>query len=100
MDRCLDRILVQPQKYQLYQFIAGIYCLSKLEFISSEFGCDIDPSSQNILKLAAHLLQVQEVELVSALLNRTIGVDEKIKYVDSVSRNKQIHFSIEHAIAT
>lgn len=85
LDKSFDKIFPQQQKYQLYQFIAGIYCLSKVYFQQSVVGCVLLPESERALKLAANFLKLEQEELADALLNRTIQPigenQEKITYV-------------------
>lgn len=74
LDKGLDRLFSQPKKYEIYQFIAGIICLSKITFAKelNDSRCVI--SSEHSLKLAAQLFSFDEVDLTDALTNRSINV--------------------------
>lgn len=74
LDKSLDKLFAQPKKYELYQFIAGIYCLNQIQFhrVEGRDGCIISQASEHALKVAAELLKVEREELAAILTNRTI----------------------------
>lgn len=72
LDKSLDQLLTQSNKYDLYQLVAGIYCLKKIQFENNDTeGCSISQASQHAVKVASQLLSLDQMELEDALTNRT-----------------------------
>lgn len=83
IDNALDRLLPQ-KKYAVYQFIGGIYSLSKISF---EIGLDDNccmVSQMHPVELASRLLSIDSQMLSKALTTRLMNVPgenaEEIRY--------------------
>lgn len=82
LDKCFDLLFPHAKKYEIYQFISGIYCLGKIEF-SCELNGNRVVGSEHPLRMASRLLSLDEIELTDALTNRVLHVSgengEKIR---------------------
>lgn len=84
LDKAFDRLFPQAKKYELYRFISGIFCLSRLTFQNDANElCVI--SSPHLFELVAELLSMDSAELNNALTKRTLNVPvekgETIRYI-------------------
>lgn len=74
-DHALDNLgFDECQKIHLYRLIAGIFCLTKIEFeakVDGE-GCFITASSNTSLQHAAKYLSLEKHELITVLTSKTI----------------------------
>lgn len=81
LDKALD-CLLPKKKFEVLQFIYGIFCLSKISFQAANEKCSV--FSTNPVDLAANLFSIDSEELKNALTSRIITVPgengEKIRY--------------------
>lgn len=81
LDKAFDRI-IPNKKYDVYRFLAGIFCLSKISFqVGPNEECMV--STSHPVNVAAGLLSIDNEELLNALTTRSINMPsngEKIRY--------------------
>lgn len=70
-DEALNKFGFQPGvKSQLFQLLAGIYCVTKIEIETREDECYV--LSNDVFHLAAEYLSIEEDELKAALTTRSL----------------------------
>lgn len=87
-DEAIDRLgFDESRKFQLYQILAGIYALGKVEFqtADSEEGCILTQCSEKAIGYAAKMLALDRGQLILVLTTRKIqpkgDVQNVISYV-------------------
>lgn len=94
LDKAFDHLLRQGKKYDMYRYIAGILCLSQLTCQNNTNEQSII-SSQHLLDLTAHLLNIDSNELKKSLTKRTMNVPNEEAIRLAIISNETIALSIK-----
>lgn len=98
LDKAFDLFFSQVKKNEIYQFLGGVFCLSKINF-QNDASDYSTISSDHALDLAAQLLSFDRKELTDALTIRKMTLPgengEKIRYNKLMFRSIKQRFYIQ-----